>query len=95
MTTITKTAKTHPAAKKSCVWEEPVICHDGTCHDITCHDAICQDVICHDAICHDVISHDVICHDIITIPLKVGNQAITSLDIYPKKRAHSQEHTGS
>ena len=28
MTAIAKLAKTHPAAKKCCGWEEPAICHD-------------------------------------------------------------------
>ena len=28
MTAIAKSAKTHPAAKKFCGWEEPALCQD-------------------------------------------------------------------
>ena len=57
MTVIAKSAKTHPAAKNSCGWEEPAICHDVIRHDITCHDIIYKDFIRHYVKCHDVISY--------------------------------------
>ena len=52
MTAIAKSAKTNPAAKKSCGWEEPFICH------VICHKIIYNDLICHYVKCHDVICHD-------------------------------------
>ena len=52
MTVIAKSAKTHPAAKNSCGWEELAICHDVICHEI-----MYNDLICHYVKWHDVISY--------------------------------------